>query len=245
MSSLLSAFITSFFDLFSPKFWGYVLRTIFMTIGAMIITIIMAVLITLSIVSAITLSDLTTNPYMSATVTYLHNWGIVEYIYGSLWGIFIGVLFLGLVFLFPVFLTVIVGMHSDDIALSLEKSHGYKQGTSASIYTGISSVIRLIVTLGVVNLMALPFYILFSFLAPILYITINGYFFGREYIEMVGCRHFDKKQIKVFRKENLIVILSMGMFFVIVINIPVLNFILPTIMIALATNYIGKIKQSY
>ena len=51
--------------------------------------------------------------------------------------------------------------------------------------------------------------------------------------------------MKVFRKENLIVILSMGMFFVIVINIPVLNFILPTIMIALATNYIGKIKQSY
>ena len=244
MPKLLSAFITSLLDLFSPTFWGYILRTIFMTIGAMIVTIIIAIIIALSIVSAITLSDLTTNPYVNTTVTYLHNWGIAEYIYGSMWGVFIGTLFVCSVFLFPVFLTVIVGMHSDDIALSLEKSHGYQQGTSASIYTGISSAIRLIFTLAVVNIIALPFYILFSFLSPILYIAINGYFFGREYIEMVGYRYFDKKQMKEFRKENLLAILSMGIFFVIVINIPVFNFILPPIMIALTTNYIGNTQQS-
>ena len=245
MTNLISALITTFFDFFRPTFWGYILRTIFMTIGAMIITIIIAVLLTLSILSMITLSDLTTNPYVHASVTYLHDWGIAQYIYGSLWGVFLIGILVASVFLFPIFLTVIVGMHSDDIALSLEKLHGYKQGTSASIYTGISSAIRLIFTLAVVNIAALPLYIFFSFFAPILYITINGYFFGREYIEMVGYRYFNKKQMKKFRKENLLATLSIGMFFVIVINVPVLNFILPPIMIALVTNYIGKIQQSY
>ena len=236
---IISAFYRTACDILHLNFWGFVLRALFITIGALAFTALAVIILCVYLSSAFSNDVLTSNSYVYGIINTFEKWEVLPYLYGSIWGFVIVSIGIGTVFLFPVFLTSISSMYADAIADVVEKNKGYTTGNTVSIKTGMLSMIRLMTTLIMVNIFMIPIYVFFGFIGVIMGVLVSGYFFGREYFEMVGGRYLNRKEMKIFRKQNFGVVVCMGVFFIVLSSVPFLNLILPVIMVHFVTHFYG------
>ena len=82
------------------------------------------------------------------------------------------------------------------------------------------------------NLLALPLYLLLMFLPPtglILFYCLNGYLLSREYFELVGGRHLDLAGLRKARKKNTWAIFPAGVLIALMLTVPILNLLAPLV----------------
>ena len=83
-----------------------------------------------------------------------------------------------------------------------------------------------------VNLVALPFYIILIFIPPmnlLLFYLVNGYLISREYFELVAWRRMDPATATRLRKANRGRLQFAGMLLTLMMTIPVVNLLTPVI----------------
>ncbi len=144
-------------------------------------------------------------------------------------------------FLFPAIATTIMGILLDDIVDAVENTHypAAKAPAPMGLWRGgklgAQSGLRLI---GV-NLVLLPVYVILSFTilgAFALYMAVNGYFLGRDYVQMVVIRHGGAARDRRFRQENRLVIFAVGLITAALFLVPGVNLVAPLIGAAMATH---------
>lgn len=86
--------------------------------------------------------------------------------------------------------------------------------------------IRFTVLLVVVNIVALPFYLLPG-VNLVLFWIVNGYLLGREYFELVALRHLDVDAVRALRARHRLRIFSTGAVIAAFATIPFLNLLAP------------------
>ena len=95
-------------------------------------------------------------------------------------------------FLFPVLATAIMGLFLDDAAAAVEEKHYPADPPGRALGVGVAlwEAIKLGLVILLVNILALPIYIVAIFVPPVgpllVYYVINGYLLGREYFELVS-----------------------------------------------------------
>ncbi|MDX1581851.1 MAG: EI24 domain-containing protein, partial [Alphaproteobacteria bacterium] len=156
-------------------------------------------------------------------------WGAVDWLVDKLGGV--GVFFAALV-LFPAIATMIMGAFLDDIAEAVEKRHypADPAGTPMSIPAGIWSGLKLAIWTILLNLIALPFYLLGLFFPPLslgLYYVINGWLLNKEYFEIAATRHVDKPTHKRLRQQYGGTLFLGGCVVAFLFTIPLLNLVAP------------------
>ena len=139
--------------------------------------------------------------------------------------------------LFPAGFGIVISIFMEKIADIVESEHYPKLGPARGIpvWTGIWSGILFLVTLIVLNLLMLPFYLVALFVAglgAVLFYGVNGWLAGREYYEQVALRRRDPAEVRAWRKANIGTLWLTGAAIVFLGTIPILNLIVPVLGVA-------------
>ncbi|WP_119418348.1 EI24 domain-containing protein [Desertibaculum subflavum] len=169
--SVLGAYARGVRDLAEPAMRGVVARTLAITLGAYVVAIALALQLPRLIPD-------TGYEWLNAAAAILSG---------------IGAIFL-LAVLFPVVVSAVVGLFLDDVAEAVERRHypADPPGRALGLVPAVLMGLRFAGLVLLVNLIALPFYILLLFLPPfglVLFYLINGYLVGREYFDLIATRH--------------------------------------------------------
>ena len=108
-----------------------------------------------------------------------------------------------------------------------------------TIAQDVISTIRFTGVLLLLNLLALPFYLLGMFFPPvslIMFYLVNGYLFGREYAETVTLRRMPPDQAVAWRKANSTKVWLAGVLIAFGMTVPILNFLGPVIAASFMTH---------
>ncbi len=97
----------------------------------------------------------------------------------------------------------------------------------AGIMESLGVGLRFAGVLIVMNLLALPFYILLPGLNIVLFLVLNGYLSGREYFEMVAAHHMDAPAMRSLRKRFGLRVFLAGVIIALLLAVPIVNFVAP------------------
>ncbi len=158
------------------------------------------------------------------------------------------IFFLVLLILFPAISALFISFYLDDIAEAVEQRFypGDKPGRSAKLSVSLWMAAQFAAVLIVLNLIALPFYLLFLIFAPIsmiLYYSLNGYLLSREYFELVAIRHHDASDVKDLRKSNRRDLFLCGVVIAFLLSIPIVNLVAPIIATAAMVHVLKHLEQ--
>lgn len=136
----------------------------------------------------------------------------------------------------------------EDVASAVEIRHypGAPMPRNQPFGEIIVTALRFLLAVIIVNLIALPFYILAFFVAGLglfLYVLVNGYLVGREYFELVALRHMPRSEAQAMRKRHLGTVFLAGGITSALFLIPVVNLIAPLFGTALMVHVFWSLRH--
>lgn len=99
-------------------------------------------------------------------------------------------------------------------------------GRDQPVFQSIIVALRFTTVLIIVNLIALPFYLVPG-INLVLFWVVNGYLLGREYFELVSLRHLEVEAARALRKRFRFRIFMAGLVIAFFATIPILNLLAP------------------
>jgi CysZ protein len=178
------------------------------------------------LLSGVSLTDLGLSPETSAPF---------EYPFRLLVDVLGGLAVLGLTWLlFPVVATAVTGIFLDRVAVAVESRHypGLPAARDQGIGEAVGMAARFLALSLLLNLLALPVYLLFPAVNLLLFYLLNGYLIGREYFEMAALRRLDAADAAALRKRYGGRIVAAGALFAFLMTIPLVNLAAPVFAIA-------------
>lgn len=178
-------------------------------------------------------------------------WGIgllaerVEYFQPVLkWGGWIGSFIVALL-LFPALFSVIGGLFYESVADAVDARHfpNLPPANGAPVATAVMSGLKYFLLLFVLNVFALPVYLLLLLMAgagAVLYIIVNGILFGREQFDAVALRRFSPAAAAAWRRQHRFRLFTHGALTALLALVPFLNFLAPLLGVAAMTHLVNR-----
>lgn len=136
--------------------------------------------------------------------------------------------------LFPTIASVIVSFFLEDVADAVEARH--YPNLPHPRRQGITEIVRVTMQFSglavVLNMMALPVYVLLFFIGPFnlfIFYALNGYLFGREFFELVAHRRATLDQARRLRQAYKGQLFLAGVIIAFMMTVPIVNLIAPLI----------------
>ncbi len=147
--------------------------------------------------------------------------------------------------LFPAVASVIIGFLLEDIAEAVEKKHYPDLPPADSIPWGETLVeaIKFAGVMLLLNIIALPIYLLFPAVNLLVFYSLNGYLISREYFELVGQRRVGVKKAKALRKAYQGRLLIAGALTAFLLTIPLVNLLAPVVGTAAMVHLFHRWRQ--
>ena len=136
--------------------------------------------------------------------------------------------------LFPSVVYLIVSFFSEVVALAVEtERYPYlpeprKQGKREIIVV----TIKFVAISLVLNIFAIPVYVVLFPVSPFVFYALNGYLMGREYFELVALRRVNPAEAQFIRRAFRGQLFLAGTVIAFMMTIPIVNFIAPVISVA-------------
>lgn len=140
-------------------------------------------------------------------------------------------------FLFPAVVSLILGFLLDGVVGAVERRHypWLPPVRAAGVMEGLTSAIRLAAVAVALNLLVLPIYLLPG-VNLVVWLLLNGYLLGREYMETVAARRMGRDAVTLMRKRHRLGVLASGAIVAGLLLVPVVNLVAPVVGIALMTH---------
>jgi uncharacterized protein involved in cysteine biosynthesis len=173
--------------------------------------------------------------------TTLFEWGPLNWLVDILGGL--AVLFLSWL-LFPVVVTIAMGFFLDRIAAAVEALHypGSGPARHSSPAEAVATTLRLMTITLLLNLLALPVYILAPGINLFVFLGINGYLFGREYFEVVALRRLDPTAARAARRSVAGRVFVAGVVIAGLFAIPLVNLVAAVIATAFMVHLMARMR---
>ena len=151
-------------------------------------------------------------------------------------------------FLFPAVMVLVMSFLLEDIASAVEKRHypGLPPARAQKPREIIGDALLFAAVTLLANLLALPFYLFFLFLPPLIpfvFYTLNGYLLGREYFEMVAVRRLESPVGKKLRKSHRGRVLLAGMVIAFLLTLPLVNLVTPIVATAFMLHVFEDLRR--
>ena len=146
--------------------------------------------------------------------------------------------------LFPSVVLMILGCYSEAIIQAVERQYYPNLATPsqsrqmANLWSGI----RLAFIGLVLNIVALPVYLLFPGLNLVLFLGLNGYLLGREYFDVVALRRVDWRAAQRLWRDHRITFILSGVVAAGLFALPVINLVAPIIGLAAAVHLVERLR---
>jgi len=171
-------------------------------------------------------------PLVGGIFEWIAGWGLIGDMLSG--GAFVAAMALATYFLFPAVTTGIVSLFLERIVDAVDRHH-YPHLPGARDLPLRESILNALTFLGIVlavNLVALPFYVIFFFLFAtgiLLYYFINGYLLGREYFEMVALRRMTRQEVTAMRRKHRGAVFGFGVVTAFLMTLPIVNLLVPAL----------------
>ncbi|NQU71160.1 MAG: EI24 domain-containing protein [Rhodospirillales bacterium] len=141
--------------------------------------------------------------------------------------------FIVAVLLFPGIALVIVSLFLEPIVRAVEARHypGRPPGRNQPIAETLVNVIRLVLISVILNLLALPLYLI-PILNLFVFYFLNGYLLGREYFELVAFRRMGVGEARILRKQRKGRVFIGGVVITVLLSIPIISWMMPVVAVA-------------
>jgi uncharacterized protein involved in cysteine biosynthesis len=133
--------------------------------------------------------------------------------------------------LFPAVVTLIMSFFVERVAATVEAVDypGRAAPRRQPIGETIRATLRLTTLTLVLNLLALPVYLLVPGINLFLFLALNGYLLGREYFELVALRRLDAATTRAARNRFGLRVFLGGVMIAAVFSLPFVNLVAPVI----------------
>src|SRR5437870_151436 len=133
--------------------------------------------------------------------------------------------------LFPAVATAIMSFFVERIAAAVEALDYPGRGPPRRQRIGetIAATLRLTGLTLLLNLLALPVYLLVPGINLVLFLTLNGYLLGREYFEVVALRRLDAAAARAARSRFGLRVFLGGVMIAALFGVPLVNLVAPVI----------------
>jgi CysZ protein len=134
-------------------------------------------------------------------------------------------------FLFPAVVLAVSGLFLDQVVAAVERRWypGRPPSRPVPLATDLGSSLGMAGLVVVLNLLALPFYLLLPAGTVLLYYALNGYLLGRQYFELVALRHVGPDAARRLRVWVGMKLFWAGATFAFLSSIPLVNLLVPVI----------------
>jgi CysZ protein len=173
--------------------------------------------------------------------TPLFEWGPLNWLVDILGGL--AVLVVSWLIL-PAVVTIVMGFFLDRIAEAVEAMHypGRSPARRSSIAETVMTTVRLMSITLLLNLLALPVYIMAPGVNFFVFLSINGYLFGREYFEVVALRRLDSIAARTARRRVAGRVFVAGVVIAGLFAIPLVNLIAAVIATAFMVHLAAQLR---
>ena len=140
-------------------------------------------------------------------------------------------------FLFPAVASLIMGFLLDGVVRAVEARHYPWLGPAreAGLAESLGAALRLGIVVVALNILVLPVYLIPG-VNLVVWILLNGYLLGREYIETVASRRLSRADVAEMRQRHALGVLASGAIVAVLLLLPVVNLVAPVVGIALMTH---------
>ena len=156
------------------------------------------------------------------------NWGWVNWLLRNFGGL---ALFFLMLILFPALMAVVISCFFDAIINEVERRNYPDLPPKRKQMPGelVAYVLKFTLMILVVNLVALPFYLLLPGVNFLIAWTVNGYIFGREYYEAVAMRRLAPREMRAFRRRHGGRVFRAGFLLAVLATVPFLGLVIPVV----------------
>ena len=146
--------------------------------------------------------------------------------------------------IFPAVVTIAMGFFLDRIAEAVEAIHypGHSPARRLPIAKTVATTVRLMAITLLLNLLALPVYIMAPGINFFVFLGINGYLFGREYFEVVALRRLDPIAARAARRRVAGRVFIAGVVIAGLFAIPLVNLIAAVIATAFMVHLAAQMR---
>ncbi|MET4805612.1 EI24 domain-containing protein [Limibacillus sp. MBR-115] len=146
----------------------------------------------------------------------------------------VGALLIVSLLVFPGVVGILIPLYLDQVADAVEDRHypGLPPARPQRLAEMLLDALRLVGATVALNLLALPFYLIFLFIPGLnllLFYLLNGYLLGREYFELVAVRRLARSELKPAWKARKGRYLVAGALITFLLTIPLVNLIAPVV----------------
>lgn len=140
-------------------------------------------------------------------------------------------------FLFPAVASLILGFLLDGVVRAVEARHYPWLGPAreAGLAESLGAGLRLGIVAVVLNILVLPVYLIPG-VNLVVWLLLNGYLLGREYIVTVASRRLSRADVAEMRHRHRAGVLASGAIVAALLLLPVVNLVAPVVGIALMTH---------
>ena len=144
---------------------------------------------------------------------------------------------IGAWFLFPAVVSLILGFLLDGVVRAVEDRHYplLPPARQSSLAESLGGALRLGLLAVALNILVLPVYLLPG-VNLIVWLLLNGYLLGREYVETVAARRMGREAAAGLRRRHRLGVLASGAIVAGLLLVPVVNLVAPVVGIALMTH---------
>jgi uncharacterized protein involved in cysteine biosynthesis len=148
--------------------------------------------------------------------------------------------------LFPAVATLIASFFLDRVVREIEARDypGRPPARPQSWGEILASGVRLALAAVVLNILALPIYVLAPGINLVLFYVLNGYLLGREYFELVALRRLAPPEAAALRRRHAARVLLGGAAIAFLFTIPLVNLAAPVIGAAFMLHLFERLRRA-
>jgi uncharacterized protein involved in cysteine biosynthesis len=147
--------------------------------------------------------------------------------------------------LFPAVVTIVAGFFLDRVAAAVEARDypGLGPARGAPLGAIIAATFRLMLLTVILNLLALPLYLLLPGINFFVFLGLNGYLFGRTYFEVVALRRLDRGTARAVRQRFAGRVFIGGLVITGLFSLPLVNLVAPVIATAFMVHVFESLRR--
>ena len=145
--------------------------------------------------------------------------------------------------LFPAVVTLVVSCFLERMIVAVETKHypDLPASTPLPLWQNVWVALRFTGVALLLNLLAVPLYLLLPGVNLVVFYGVNAYLLGREYFELVGLRRLEPRVARRLRRSHQMRFFVAGLLITGLLTVPLLNLVAPLIAVAFMVHLVVEL----